>query len=132
MFATRSIVPIVILFFCWLTSATRQEVPDHRAMAQPERPVGHASVRAYLGTIPDYSQGDANGLRVAGVIIGGPAAQAEVQGGNVIVDLAGKTIENIYDYTYVLNAMKIGVPTALVVQRGVERLTLMVTPGSRE
>ena len=46
--------------------------------------------------------------------------------------LAGKTIENIYDYTYVLDAMKIGVPTTLVVRRGPERLTLMVTPGSRE
>jgi hypothetical protein len=47
------------------------------------------------------------------------------------VELAGKTIENIYDYTSVLHAMKIGVPTALMVQRGVERLTLMVTPGAR-
>jgi Peptidase family M28/PDZ domain len=112
--------------------ATRQEAPDYRAMALPERPVGRASMRVYLGTIPDYSQGDASGLKVAGVIIGGPAAQAGVQGGDVIVGLAGKTIENIYDYTYVLNAMKIGVPTALVVQRGLERLTLMVTPGSRE
>jgi hypothetical protein len=112
--------------------ATRQEAPDYRAMALPERPVGRASMRVYLGTIPDYSQGDASGLKVAGVIIGGPAAQAGVQGGDVIVELAGKTIENIYDYTYVLNAMKIGVPTALVVQRGLERLTLMVTPGSRE
>ena len=86
--------------------ATRQEVPDYRAMAQPERPVGRANVRVYLGTIPDYSQGDVSGLKVAGVIIGGPAAQAGVQGGDVIVELAGKTIENIYDYTYVLNAMQ--------------------------
>jgi Peptidase family M28/PDZ domain len=112
--------------------ATRQEVPDYRAMSQPERPIGRANMRVYLGTIPDYSQGDVNGLKVAGVIIGGPAAQAGVQGGDVIVELAGKTIENIYDYTYVLNAMKIGVPTTLVIQRGPERLTLLVTPGSRQ
>jgi Zn-dependent M28 family amino/carboxypeptidase len=112
--------------------ATRQEVPDYRAMSQPERPVGRANVRIYLGTIPDYSQGDVRGLKVAGVIMGGPAAQAGVQGGDVIVELAEKTIENIYDYTYMLNTMKIGVPTTLVVQRGPERLTLIVTPGSRE
>ena len=84
-----------------------------------------------LGTIPDYSQGDVSGLKVAGVILGGPAAQAGVQGGDVIVEVAGRTIENIYDYTYVLNAMKIGIPQRLwfSVDR---RLTLMVTPGSRE
>jgi C-terminal processing protease CtpA/Prc len=111
--------------------ATRQEVPDYRATSQPERPVGRANVRVYLGTIPDYSQGDVSGLKVAGVIIGGPAAQAGVQGGDVIVELAEKTIKNIDDYTYMLNAMKIGVPTTLVVQRGPERLTLIVTPGSR-
>ena len=77
-----------------------------------------------------YSQGDVSGLKVAGVIIGGPAAQAGVQGGDVIVD-SREDNRNIYDYTYVLNAMKVGIPTALVVQRG-RRLTLMVTPGSRE
>jgi Peptidase family M28/PDZ domain len=112
--------------------ATRQEGPDYRAMAQPERPIGRANVRVYLGTIPDYGSGDVSGLKVAGVITGGPAAQAGVQGGDVIVELAGKTIENIYDYTYVLSAMKVGVLTTLVVQRGPERLTLTVTPGSRE
>jgi S1-C subfamily serine protease len=69
----------------------------------------------------------------AGFDIVAPASDgAGVQGGDVIVELAGKTIENIYDYTYVLSAMKVGVLTTLVVQRGAERLTLTVTPGSRE
>jgi S1-C subfamily serine protease len=86
----------------------------------------------YLGTIPDYSQGEVSGLKVAGVAPGGPAEQAGVQGGDVIVELAGKMIENIYDYTYALNAIKIGVPTELVVLRGQTRLTLTVTPGSRD
>src|SRR6266850_7988144 len=109
--------------------ATREDVPDYRTMAQPEPPVRRANVRVYLGTIPDYTEGEVRGLKVAGVIIGGPAAQAGVQGGDVIVELAGKTIDNIYDYTYALNVVKIGVPTTLVVQRGPERLTLKVTPG---
>lgn len=111
---------------------TRPEVPDYRLMAQSDRPVRRANVRVYLGTIPDYSQGEVSGLKVTGVATGGPAEQAGVQGGDVIVELAGKTIENIYDYTYALNALKIGVPTRLVVLRGQERLTLTVTPGSRD
>jgi S1-C subfamily serine protease len=69
--------------------------------------------------------------KVAGVAPGGPAEQAGVQGGDVIVELAGKPIENIDGYTYTLNTIKLGVPTTLVVLRGRERLTLMVTPGSR-
>jgi hypothetical protein len=112
--------------------ATRLETPDYRRMAQPDRPVRRANVRVYLGTIPDYSQGDVSGLKVAGVVTGGPAEQAGIQDGDVIVELAGKTIENIYDYTYALNVIKVGVPTKLVVLRGQERLMLIVTPGSRE
>jgi peptidase M28-like protein/PDZ domain-containing protein len=112
--------------------ATRPEVPDYRRIARPERPVTRANVRAYLGTIPDYAQGEVSGLKVAGIVAGGPAEQAGVRDGDVIVELAGKTIENIYDYTYALNAVKVGVPATLVVLRGQERLTLLVTPGSRE
>jgi S1-C subfamily serine protease len=73
-----------------------------------------------------------SGLKVAGVITGGLAEQGEVQGRDVIVEVAGKTIENISDYTYALNALKVAVPAMLVVQRGQERLTFMVMPGSRE
>lgn len=112
--------------------ATRPEAPDYRRVAQSERPAKRANVRVYLGTIPDYAQGEVSGLKVAGVVAGGPAEQAGVQDGDVIVELAGKTIENIYDYTYALNAIKVGVPAKLVVLRGQERLTLLVTPGSRE
>jgi hypothetical protein len=112
--------------------ASRLETPDYRRIAQPERPVKRANVRVYLGTIPDYAQDEGNGLKVAGVVAGGPAEQAGVLDGDVIVELAGKTIENIYDYTYALNAIKVGVPAKLVVLRGQERLTLLVTPGSRE
>jgi len=112
--------------------ATRPDALDYHAMAQLERPVRRANVRVYLGTLPNYSQAQVRGLKVSGVIHGGPAEQAGVQSGDVIVELAGKAIENIYDYTYVLNVMKPGVPATVVVQRGQEHLTLIVTPRSRE
>jgi S1-C subfamily serine protease len=50
----------------------------------------------------------------------------------VIVELAGKKIENIYDYTFSIEALKIGQPVKIVIQRAGERLTLEVTPTSRE
>ena len=52
--------------------------------------------------------------------------------GDVIVELAGKTIENIYDYTHAIEALKIGEPVKMVVLRAGKRVTLDVTPGSRE
>ncbi|HZT76950.1 MAG TPA: M20/M25/M40 family metallo-hydrolase, partial [Vicinamibacterales bacterium] len=60
---------------------------------------GRAGVRVFTGTIPDYST-DVKGLLLSGVIGGGPAEQAGLQKGDVIVEIAGQTIANIYDYTY--------------------------------
>ncbi len=50
----------------------------------------------------------------------------------MIVEMAGREIENIYDYTYALNAVKVGQPVEIVVERDGERSSLTVTPDSRE
>jgi S1-C subfamily serine protease len=63
---------------------------------------------------------------------GGPAEQAGIQSGDIVVELAGKKIENIYDYTYALDGLKIGSPVEISVQRGERRVTLTITPGTRE
>jgi S1-C subfamily serine protease len=55
-----------------------------------------------------------------------------VQGGDIVIELAGRKIENIYDYTYAVDGLKIGTPVEIVVRRGDQRLTLTVTPESRE
>jgi S1-C subfamily serine protease len=49
-----------------------------------------------------------------------------------VVELAGRAIENIYDYTYALDALKIDEPASLVVERAGARVELEVTPASRE
>jgi len=112
--------------------ATRTEIPAHRAMEKPNGPVGRVALRAYLGTIPDYTPGNVAGVKLAGVAKGGPADQAGIQGGDIVVEVAGKKVENIYDYTYAVDALQIGVPVPLVVQRGEQRVALTVTPSSRE
>ena len=91
-----------------------------------------ARMRAYLGTIPDYAAGDVKGVKLSGVNKDGPAGKAGVKGGDVIVELAGKKIENIYDYTYAIEALKIGESVRLAVQRKGQRVEMQVTPGSRE
>ena len=92
---------------------------------------GAATMRIFTGTIPDYSQ-DVEGLALSGVVGGGPADEAGIEGGDVIVGLAGRTVTNIYDYMYALDLLKVGEPTEVIVLRDGERLTLELTPRVRE
>lgn len=91
-----------------------------------------ATLRAFLGTVPDYAQESIKGVLLNTVKKGGPADQAGVRGGDIIVELAGKTVENIYDYTYAIEALKVGQKTTIKVRRGEDVLTLDITPQSRQ
>lgn len=86
----------------------------------------------YLGTIPDYAQGDIKGVKLSGVSPVGPAAKAGVQAGDIIVKLGNKDIQNIYDYTYIMGELKIGEQTTIVVQRNGQTVEMKLTPGSRD
>ena len=90
-----------------------------------------AGVRVFTGTIPDYST-EIKGLLLGGVIGGGPAEQAGLQKGDVIVEIAGQTIANIYDYTYALELLKIGQPAKVVYMRNGVHKETMLTPGARK
>jgi len=92
---------------------------------------GRESLRAYLGTIPDYAT-EVQGVKLSGVRAGGPADKAGLKGGDVIVEFGGTKIANIYDYTYAMDAVKIGKPVTIVVLRGGDRLSLSVTPETRK
>ena len=88
------------------------------------------TVRAYTGTIPDYAS-EVEGLLLGGVMDGGPAAEAGLQSGDVVIEFAGQKIANIYDYTYALDAVKIDVPIEVVYLRNGERHTTTLTPRAR-
>jgi S1-C subfamily serine protease len=92
---------------------------------------GRAGVRVFTGTIPDYST-ETKGLLLSGVIGGGPAEQAGLQKGDVIVEIAGQTITNIYDYTYALDVLKIGVAAKVVYMRDGQRHETTLTPAARK
>lgn len=112
--------------------ATAADAPPYVAMEAPKSQGARSGMRAYLGTIPDYAQGDVKGVKLSGVSPIGPAAKAGVKAGDIIIKLAGKEITNIYDYTYVMGDLKIGKPTAITVQRGGKEVELKITPGSRD
>ena len=108
----------------------------------PERPVyvqversqstegSRDTLRAYLGTIPDYTT-EGTGVKLSGVRAGGPADKAGLKGGDIIVEFGGQEIANIYDYTYALDAVKIGETVEVVVLRDGKRMNLSVTPEAR-
>jgi Tol biopolymer transport system component len=98
----------------------------------PENQGTRANMTAYLGTIPDYTQGDLKGVKLAGVTPGAPAAEAGVQAKDVIVELAGKKIDNVYDYTYAIEALRVGQETEIVIRREQEEIRLKITPKSRQ
>ena len=89
------------------------------------------NLRAYLGTIPDYAT-EVAGVKISGVRGGSPAEKAGLLGGDVIVEFAGQKIANIYDYTYALDAVKIGKTVEIVVLRGGMRVIIQATPEARK
>ena len=90
-----------------------------------------SGARVYTGTVPDYAS-DAKGLLLGGVVAGGPAEAAGLQKGDVIVEIAGQTIANIYDYNYALDVLKIGQPAKVVYVRAGEKKETTLMPTARK
>ena len=61
-----------------------------------------------------------------------PQRRPGVLGGDIIVEFGGRLIKNIYDYTYALDAVKIGKSVDIVVLRGGERVQLTIIPEARK
>ena len=55
-----------------------------------------------------------------------------MKGGDIIVEFAGQKIANIYDYTYAMDAVKIGQPVKVIVLRDGKRVELIATPATRK
>ncbi|HVS66848.1 MAG TPA: M20/M25/M40 family metallo-hydrolase [Thermoanaerobaculia bacterium] len=112
--------------------AELDDAPDYAVVQRKQAAGGDRdAVRAFTGTIPDYTT-DVEGLRLGGVMAGGPADQAGLREGDVIVRFGGATIANIYDYTYALDAVKVGVPVEVVFVRDGEQRTTTITPAARQ
>jgi len=112
--------------------ANAPQRPDYVKVAASDKGTGsRENLRAYLGTIPDYAT-EVQGVKISGVRGGSPAEKAGLQGGDVIVEFAGQKIANIYDYTYALDAVKIGQAIDIVVLRGGQRLSIKATPEARK
>jgi len=83
------------------------------------------SFKVTFGIIPSYSS-NAIGLEIDGARQGGPAQQAGIKKGDIIIEIEGKSISNIYDYMYRLAELKTGQSVEVIVQRGDKELKLIL------
>ena len=114
-------------------AVAKAETPPDYIQQQPgERAGRRRTSSVYLGTLPDYAATNVEGALINGVTDGGPAAEAGIEGGDLIVEIAGSKIGNIYDYSHALDGLKVGQPINLVVLRNGERRTLKLTPSARD
>jgi Tol biopolymer transport system component len=121
--------------FVALVGRSQALTADEPEYVERERPGGEGGRRmggVKLGTIPDYAEEDTAGVPLSGVVKGGPAQQAGLQGGDVVIGLAGQDLENIYDYMRVINGLKPGEDVPITVRRDGEPVELTITPIRRE
>jgi Tol biopolymer transport system component len=112
--------------------AAAKERPNYVKVERSEREGGSRdALRVYLGTIPDYAT-EVQGVKLSGTRGGSPADKAGLKAGDIIVEFAGQKIANIYDYTYALDAAKIGQPVKVIVKRGNDRVEVTVIPEARK
>lgn len=87
-------------------------------------------IRVSLGTIPDYGE-EVEGVLLTGVREGSPAQKAGVEGGDIIIGLAGNPIKDIYDYTYAIQALRADKLVDITVNRNGEIVKLKIKPKLR-
>jgi len=105
--------------------------PPYTAASTPERRTGPGVLQVYLGTIPDYSGKESDGLVLTGVRDGSPAAAGGLRAGDVILRIDDTEITDVYTYTYFLSGVRPGQTLSVLIERNGEQHTLIVVPESR-
>ncbi len=72
-----------------------------------------------------------SGVIITGVLQSGPAAQAGMRPGDVIVQVGDKPVRNVSELLTAVAALKPGEPARFEVRRGDSPLELQITPGQR-
>ncbi len=109
--------------------ASSADRPQYVKVAEPPKPVGGSSgggYGPYFGSIPDFAE-IPNGVRFSDVREGSPAAKAGLRGGDILIEFAGKVIQNLYDYTYALREKKPGDVVVVKVLREGKPMEVKVT-----
>jgi len=122
-----------------LVSATAQRIALMREplnfVSLPSRPPGDdgrpgQGYGAYLGSIPDFGD-NSEGVRLAAVAEGSPAALAGLREGDLIVRFAGNKVQSLDDLAAYLRGKKPGEEVEIVVLRSGNPVTVKATLRAR-
>jgi aminopeptidase YwaD len=115
-----------------------RDVADRPARLTPVRSTapapmagGRTGSDVYLGSIPDMSASDTPGLRLSGVRAGSPADAAGLRAGDVIVELGGRAVKDLYAYSEALYSHRPGDRVDVAFVRDGRRQVTSVTLGKR-
>jgi hypothetical protein len=102
--------------------------PSYAAIRTHERGAGGP----YLGTVPNPVGSKWRGVQLMDVKKGGPAEQAGLRKGDVIIELNGNPVGNIEEYARILDGVAVGAKVPVVVQRDGERHVMTIRVEARK
>ena len=113
-------------------AADRDKRPTFVRMAPPPRAMtAREGPQVYLGSVPDMAAGSVPGLKLSGVRPGSPADAAGLKAGDVVVELGGAAVNDLYSYSAALYSHKPGDKVTIVVLRDGKRVELTAILGTR-
>ncbi len=110
--------------------ALKEEALDYQQTSLKK--ASRKNLKAYLGTIPDYAQADGVGVLIGGTVKNSPAQKAGFQKGDILIEMKGMKIDDVYDFTDVLQTLVIGEKITAKVQRQDKIVVLEVVPGVKK
>jgi hypothetical protein len=91
-----------------------------------ERNTSRRQFKVTLGIMPDVAGAEKRGLRVDAVMPDRPAQLAGMQKGDIIVEMDGKPVKDVYEYMHRLSDFQVGQRISVGVLRGEEQVLLIV------
>ncbi|MEP9410202.1 MAG: M28 family peptidase [Candidatus Brocadia sp.] len=90
------------------------------------------SRRTYWGTVPDFGYENTDGVKIKLVKPDSPAEKCGMKDGDIITEIAGRKVMNIYDYNYMMDSVGVGKQIEVVVSRNGKREILNIIPTARK
>lgn len=112
--------------------ADRDARPTFVKMAPPPTTMTtREGQQVYLGSVPDMAAGNVPGLKLTGVRPGSPADVAGLKAGDIVVELGGVPVTDLYSYSAALYAHKPGDRVTIAVMRDGKRVEVTAVLGKR-
>ena len=107
-----------------------EDTPESRHRRPPGDGAGGSGYGPWFGSVPDFGEVP-NGVKFADVRPGSPAAEAGLQGGDILTHWNDAPVKNLYDFTYALRDSEVGEVVKVRFLRGEEKLAAEVTLAER-